>query len=88
MTLIDEIIANFNWKEVHQYVVKTQWYWDRGYFAHIPTIEEMQQTVRQLYQDIGNESIIERNGFILYHNTHTRAYTLWFAMEQWTVLES
>lgn len=51
-SLIDELIADFEWEKVERVMSELQWtWWGRD---EQPTIEEMQRVVRDLYSAIKN----------------------------------
>lgn len=58
-TLIDELIANFDWDKVKKIMEKLDWTWWGS--EETPTYEEMQKCVRDLYSSIKDR--VEKNEY-------------------------
>ena len=81
MKPIDDIIKNFDWEKVHEYMTHVNWQWFKS--NAVPTIEEMQQEVRRMYRDAKEKKLrfISTGGFTLFRNDHE--YWLLFAVTDW-----
>ncbi len=85
MKPIDDIIENFDWETVHDHMVRTNWTWGMGDDAHVPSIAELQESVRNTYKDMkaNNYRISGTGGFTLYRSK--AEYWLMFTIADWIV---
>ncbi len=83
MKPIDDIIENFDWQKVRNYMVDTGWTWGMGDGAYVPTIKQMKDQVRRMYQNMKKEDlqITGTGGFHMYRNEEE--YWLFFYIADW-----
>ncbi len=83
MKPIDDIIRNFDWEKVHEYMTRIDWKWYRNSTHRVPTIDEMQQEIRRMYRDAKEKKLrfISTGGFTLFRNDYE--YWLLFAVTDW-----
>ena len=82
-TSYSDVIENFDFESIHQYMIETNWTWSFPYEieGRVPSIEEMKETAKDLLiQVLFTETTlpeywIQSGGFRAYKDTKT--YELW-----------
>lgn len=82
-TSYSDVIENFDFKSIHQYMIETNWTWAFPYEieGRVPSIEEMKETAKDLLvQVLFTETMlpeywIQSGGFRAYKDAKT--YELW-----------
>ena len=82
-TSYSDVIENFDFESIHQYMIETNWTWAFPYeiAGRVPSIEEMKETTKDLLvQVLFTETTlpeywIQSGGFRAYKDTKT--YELW-----------
>ena len=82
-TSYSDVIENFDFESIHQYMIETNWTWAFPYEieGRVPSIEEMKETTKDLlFQVLFTETTlpeywIQSGGFRAYKDTKT--YELW-----------
>ena len=82
-TSYSDVIENFDFKSIHQYMIETNWTWAFPYEieGRVPSIEEMKETAKDLLvQVLFTETTlpeywIQSGGFRAYKDAKT--YELW-----------